>query len=81
MQFLNFKYPWALTGIHNLFSAVGCYFLYTSGAFKPARLSRRGNYIMLAFSFLYTINIGMSNVSLNLVTVPFHQSAFSWPCF
>ncbi|KAI9018951.1 triose-phosphate transporter family-domain-containing protein [Hyaloraphidium curvatum] len=73
MQFLNFKYPWALTGIHNLFSAVGCYILFSTGAFKPAKLSPRGNYIMLAFSFLYTINIAMSNVSLNLVTVPFHQ--------
>lgn len=28
---------------------------------------------MLFFSFLYTINIAISNVSLKLVTVPFHQ--------
>ena len=28
---------------------------------------------MIAFSFLYTVNIAISNVSLNMVSLPFHQ--------
>lgn len=39
----------------------------------PARLTRRESFILTAFSFLYTINIAISNLSLKLVTVPFHQ--------
>lgn len=73
MQFLDFNYPWALTAVHSFCSAVGCYLLYLFGAFKPAKLSRRGNHVVLALSVLYTANIGLSNFSLNLVTVPFHQ--------
>jgi drug/metabolite transporter (DMT)-like permease len=33
----------------------------------------RENLILVAFSSLYTINIAVSNLSLNLVTVPLHQ--------
>ncbi|KAI8984341.1 triose-phosphate transporter family-domain-containing protein [Mycotypha africana] len=43
------------------------------GWFTPAKLGERENMIMLMFSILYTINIAISNVSLNLVSVPFHQ--------
>ncbi|KAG1143323.1 hypothetical protein G6F37_010592 [Rhizopus arrhizus] len=41
--------------------------------FTPAKLGDRENMVMLMFSILYTINIAISNVSLNLVSVPFHQ--------
>lgn len=41
--------------------------------FVPARLTSRENLIMAAFSVLYTINIAVSNLSLHLVSVPFHQ--------
>lgn len=40
----------------------------------PARLTQRENLILAAFSVLYTINIAVSNISLQLVTVPVRQS-------
>lgn len=47
-----------LTGIHTLCSAIGCYCsVYIFNTFKPAHLGRRENLVMVAFSFLYTINI------------------------
>ena len=39
----------------------------------PSRLTPRESLLLTAFSFLYTINIAVSNISLQLVTVPFHQ--------
>ena len=36
----------------------------------PTRLTQRENLILAAFSVLYTINIAVSNISLQLVTVP-----------
>ncbi|KAI7864735.1 triose-phosphate transporter family-domain-containing protein [Spinellus fusiger] len=70
---INFKYPWTLTAIHTLCGSVGCYLLYGIGAFVPTKLTMNEQFIMLMFSFLYTINIAISNVSLNLVSVAFHQ--------
>ncbi|KAI8888952.1 TPT-domain-containing protein [Backusella circina FSU 941] len=43
------------------------------GYFTPAKLGDNENLIMVMFSVLYTINIAISNVSLNLVSVAFHQ--------
>lgn len=42
----------------------------TSDVQVPARLTQRENLILAAFSVLYTINIAVSNISLQLVTVP-----------
>lgn len=39
----------------------------------PARLTIRRNLMLAAFSVLYTLNIAVSNPSLQLVTVPFRQ--------
>lgn len=39
----------------------------------PARLTLRENITLSLFSILYTLNIAVSNVSLELVTIPFHQ--------
>ncbi|KAK6342773.1 UAA transporter [Orbilia javanica] len=68
-----FPFPYLLTGLHALCGSIGCMFFYARGAFTFTRLSEYENIIMLLFSGLYTINIAISNVSLNLVTVPFHQ--------
>ncbi|KAJ3173434.1 UAA transporter [Geranomyces variabilis] len=68
-----FPFPWTLTAIHTLCGTLGCYLCAATGLFVPARLGRREKYVMAAFSVLYTVNIAISNVSLNLVTVPFHQ--------
>ena len=74
MQFVGFTYPWMLTAIHTFCSAVGCWIsVYALQMFQPAVLTAKENKIMLAFSVLYTVNIAVSNVSLNMVTVPFHQ--------
>ena len=63
-----------LTGIHTFCSGLGCYAAgYVFHSFKPAILGRKETIVMLAFSVLYTINIAVSNISLNMVTVPFHQ--------
>ncbi|KAL1919439.1 uncharacterized protein VTP21DRAFT_2132 [Calcarisporiella thermophila] len=70
MQLFDFGFPWTLTGIHTLCGALGAYGAYQLGYFKPSKLGERENMVMLVFSVLYTINIAISNVSLNLVTVP-----------
>lgn len=69
----NFKFPYSLTAIHTFCGTIGCLILYAMGVFTPAKLGDRENLIMVMFSVLYTINIAISNVSLHLVSVPFHQ--------
>ncbi|KAI8922402.1 triose-phosphate transporter family-domain-containing protein [Powellomyces hirtus] len=69
----SFPFPWTLTAIHTFSGTLGCYICAATGIFVPATLGKREKYVMLAFSVLYTVNIAISNVSLNLVTVPFHQ--------
>ncbi|KAF8246857.1 TPT-domain-containing protein [Wilcoxina mikolae CBS 423.85] len=70
---MKFPFPYLLTGIHAFCGTMGCMFFYYQGAFTLTRLSDRENLTLLLFSTLYTINIAISNVSLNLVTIPFHQ--------
>ncbi|KAF9363934.1 UAA transporter [Mortierella sp. NVP85] len=69
----HFGFPWTLTGIHTLCSGVGALVMAKMGYFTPAQLGERENMVMLMFSFLYTLNIAISNVSLNEVSVAFHQ--------
>ncbi|KAI8138729.1 triose-phosphate transporter family-domain-containing protein [Fennellomyces sp. T-0311] len=73
LSLFQFPFPWTLTAIHTLCGAIGAYVFWRGGIFTPAKLGERENIIMILFSVLYTINIAISNVSLNLVTVPFHQ--------
>ncbi|KAL1934066.1 hypothetical protein VTP01DRAFT_6248 [Rhizomucor pusillus] len=73
LSLFQFPFPWALTAIHTLCGAIGSYIFWKCNIFTPAKLGERENIIMLLFSVLYTINIAISNVSLNLVTIPFHQ--------
>ncbi|KAJ9107161.1 hypothetical protein QFC19_002821 [Naganishia cerealis] len=67
---VNFPFPYTLTGLHALSGCVGCYLALERGAYTPARLTSKENLVMAAFSVLYTINIAVSNLSLQLVTVP-----------
>ncbi len=69
----KFPFPWALTAIHTLCGSIGAQIALSRGFFDTQSLSPRENLVLLAFSSLYTINIAVSNLSLNLVTVPFHQ--------
>jgi drug/metabolite transporter (DMT)-like permease len=70
---VSFPFAYTLTGLHALSGCAGCYIALERGAFTPARLTQKENLILAAFSVLYTINIAVSNISLQLVTVPFHQ--------
>jgi hypothetical protein len=67
---VKFPFPWTLTGIHTLCGAAGAQFALNRGLFQQARLTRRESATLVAFSVLYTVNIAVSNLSLNLVTVP-----------
>ncbi|GAA5900993.1 hypothetical protein JCM8208_007584 [Rhodotorula glutinis] len=69
----GFPFPWTLTAIQMLAGTIGTQVLLGRGVFTQARLTSRENVIMLAFSGLYTINIAVSNLSLQAVSVPFHQ--------
>ena len=60
----HFGFPWTLTGIHTLCSGIGAYIMGRMGYFTPAQLGEQENMVMLMFSFLYTLNIAISNVSL-----------------
>ncbi|EKM56695.1 uncharacterized protein PHACADRAFT_253966 [Phanerochaete carnosa HHB-10118-sp] len=69
----SFPFPYTLTAIHALCSTAGGLFLRSHSFYIPKQLDLRSELCLAAFSFLYSINIAVSNVSLNLVTVPFHQ--------
>ncbi|KAG8531342.1 uncharacterized protein KY384_002971 [Bacidia gigantensis] len=69
----KFAFPWLLTTIHTGTAALGCSFLLSRGHFQLTTLTTRENVTLLAFSVLYTINIAISNVSLEMVSVSFHQ--------
>ena len=70
----KFPYPWLITTLHTSFGAAGCSILLARGYFKLSRLTMRSHAILVAFSFLYTINIAISNVSLYVRTDAERQS-------
>ncbi|GAA94562.1 uncharacterized protein L969DRAFT_73900 [Mixia osmundae IAM 14324] len=70
---VKFPFPWTLTGVHALCGAIGAQIAQSQGYFVQSKLSSRENSVLVAFSVLYTVNIAVSNLSLHLVTVPFHQ--------
>lgn len=53
---------------------VGTQILLSRGIFSLKTLTGRDTAMLSAFSILYTANIAVSNVSLSMVTVPFHQT-------
>ncbi|KAF9260700.1 TPT-domain-containing protein [Marasmius fiardii PR-910] len=70
---VHFPFPYTLTAVHALCGSLGSSLLARAGFFVPAKLSRFQRMVVTAFSVLYAVNIVVSNVSLQLVTVPFHQ--------
>ncbi|KAJ7178048.1 triose-phosphate transporter family-domain-containing protein [Mycena filopes] len=70
---VRFPFPYTLSALHALFGTIGGSLLARHGYFVPPRLNPREIAVLLAFSVLYAVNIVVSNVSLQLVTVPFHQ--------
>ncbi|KAK4046984.1 hypothetical protein OIV83_005670 [Microbotryomycetes sp. JL201] len=69
----GFPFAWTLTAIQMLGGTLGTQVALARGFFTQARLTTREGMIMIAFSVLYTVNIAVSNLSLGLVSVPFHQ--------
>jgi len=70
---VQFPFPYTLTAIHALCGTIGGWSLWAQGAFIPKRFGNADNVALVTFSILYAMNIAVSNVSLNMVTVPFHQ--------
>lgn len=67
---IDFPFPYTLTAFHALFCSIGGYVLRSRGYFTPKPLRFRQEMVLAAFSVLYAVNIAVSNVSLNMVTVP-----------
>ena len=67
---IHFPYAYALTALHALCGSIGGFTLFRLGVYVPAKLSDADNMALVAFSLLYTINIAVSNLSLELVTIP-----------
>ncbi|KAI0357006.1 TPT-domain-containing protein [Trametes cingulata] len=70
---VRFPYPYTLTAMHALCGSLGGHVLQQRKLYTPARLNARSYAVLGAFSVLYAVNIAVSNISLQLVTVPFHQ--------
>ncbi|KAL1689878.1 triose-phosphate transporter family-domain-containing protein [Schizophyllum commune] len=70
---INFPYPYALTAVHCLSGTIGTMVCAWLKVFKPPRLTRDEKVVIVMFSFLYSINIVVSNLSLGLVSIPVHQ--------
>jgi hypothetical protein len=66
----GFPFPYTLTALHALCSTIGGLALRWRGFYVTQRLSIRQEIALAAFSFVYGLNVAVSNVSLNLVTVP-----------
>lgn len=60
----GFPFPYTLTAIHCLFGTAGSTFCLQNGMFVQAKLSSKENFLVFLFSWLYTVNIIVSNVSL-----------------
>ncbi|KAH9994554.1 triose-phosphate transporter family-domain-containing protein, partial [Russula compacta] len=88
---LSFPYPYTLTAVHALFGLAGGTYLRLRNVYQPKTLWGSDYVVLAAFSILYSVNIAISNASLHLVTVPFHQivraatpfftTALSWYLF
>lgn len=83
---IHFPYAYAVTALHALCGSIGGFALLRLGMYVPAKLTDTDNMALLAFSSLYTINIAVSNLSLELVTIPVSPlitrlvSLLKWSC-
>ena len=67
---VSFPYPFTLTAVHAIFGLVGGTCLRLHNVYQPKSLWGSDYALLLAFSLLYSINIAVSNASLDIVTVP-----------
>jgi len=78
LQYASFHLPWLLTALHSICSFFGSFIFVTLGCGGQHKSSaeansRRGMATLFALSVLYTVNIAVSNISLDMVTLAFHQ--------
>lgn len=66
----SFPFPYTLTAVHALCSTIGGLVMRSKGLYTVKQLDLRGELVLVAFSFLYSVNVAVSNVSLHQVTVP-----------
>lgn len=73
----KFPFPYSITAFHALGGCIGTWLTVRHEDRLPT-MSRGQIVVLLSFSVLYTLNIVVSNVSLQLVTVPvrFHLAPF-----
>ena len=67
---VSFPYPYTLTAVHAIFGLVGGTCLRLQNVYQPKSLWGSDYALLLAYSLLYSVNIAVSNASLDLVTVP-----------
>jgi len=67
---ISFPYPYTLTAVHSFFGLAGGTCLRLRNVYQPRSLWGSDHVVLVAFSFLYSVNIAISNASLDLVTVP-----------
>lgn len=71
---IQFPFPYTLTALHALCSTAGSTVVINAtsphGSSRFLSLSRKEIITLVCFSMLFTINIAVSNISLDLVTVP-----------
>ncbi|KAL8639473.1 MAG: hypothetical protein Q9228_003504, partial [Teloschistes exilis] len=70
----RFPSPFLLTALHAASCVVGTNTMLARGVFTLKHLTNQDTAMLSAFSILYTANIAVSNVSLAMVTIPFHQT-------
>ncbi|KAI8613377.1 triose-phosphate transporter family-domain-containing protein [Chytriomyces sp. MP71] len=76
LKFFNFRFPWLLTAVHSIGSYLGCvYIIKVARTVKPEvpLTAPRDQLIVLLFSVLYNVNIAVSTITLDMVSLAFHQ--------
>lgn len=80
----DFKFPWCISGLHILISGLGAFLVIKLGNFSHKfdglnwwwrweRERKRDVMKILLFSTIYSVNIGMSNLSMKYVSLALHQ--------
>eukprot|EP01054_Gregarina_sp_Poly1_P000278 Gregarina_sp_Poly_1__277@NODE_1068_length_5192_cov_185_777756_g194_i1_p3_GENE_NODE_1068_length_5192_cov_185_777756_g194_i1NODE_1068_length_5192_cov_185_777756_g194_i1_p3_ORF_typecomplete_len395_score54_90TPT/PF03151_16/4_7e57UAA/PF08449_11/2_6e23Nuc_sug_transp/PF04142_15/2_9e05Nuc_sug_transp/PF04142_15/0_00052EamA/PF00892_20/2_5e06EamA/PF00892_20/0_029SLC35F/PF06027_12/2_9e03SLC35F/PF06027_12/2_9e06SLC35F/PF06027_12/0_24CRTlike/PF08627_10/7_7e06CRTlike/PF08627_10/9_7PUNUT/PF16913_5/0_1_NODE_1068 len=69
----KFPYPMMLTAVHCAVTGIGSQIASYSKCYPTSRISIRQVFGLLFFSFIFTINIWLSNYGLLVVSVPVHQ--------
>lgn len=72
---VSFPFPFTLTAVHAIFGLAGGTCLRLQNVYHPKSLWGSDYVLLLAFSLLYSINIAVSNASLDLVTIPVRHLA------